>query len=269
MNIFSRVTIGLLCMVGSMPIMANTIWTEGVFGDAGPLPSTAQMIWGDNQPLDAIFGNLANANGADMFRIMITDPLNFSAEVMPDPFSPDTQVIAQIFLFDSAGFPIVGGFGAFTGDATLAPWLGPNDPGYYYLMVDSVGRNPIYTVTRPNGTLKKQPLFCQDFSFDASSWLPCTGAETQSIEGYKGQGLYPGAYAILLTGATAPSEAPEPGTVFLLLSGAVLVLAGKKRHHRRVADAVAANFSAGVHGPPAASPCLSPNRPDGESIAIG
>jgi len=215
-------------MVGSMPIMANTIWTEGAFGDAGPLPSTAQMIWGDNQSLDAIFGNLANSNGADMYKILITDPLNFSAEVMPDPFDLNTQVIAQIFLFDSAGHPIAGGFGAFMGDATLTPWLGPDVPGFYYLMVDSVGRDPIFMAPGPKGNLKKQPLFCQDFSFDASSWLPCLGAETQSIDGYKGQGLYPGAYAILLTGATAPAPAPEAGTVFLLLSGALLLLAGKK-----------------------------------------
>jgi hypothetical protein len=233
MNLFSRVTIGLLCIVGSLPITANTIWTDGTFGNAGELPSTAQMIWGDNQPLDAIFGNLADANGAAMFQILITDPFNFSATVMPDPFDTTSQIIPQIFLFDNGGLPIVGGFGAFTGEATLAPWLGPTDPGYYFLMVNSVGRDPIFTVPLPDGTQATQPLFCQDFSFDASSWLPCMGTETQPITGYEGQGIYPGAYAILLTGATAPGDAgaaaPEPGSVFLLLSGTILVLAGKKR----------------------------------------
>ena len=246
MNLLSRVTIGLLWMVGSIPMMANTIWTEGgVFGDAGPLPATAQMIWGDNQPLDAIFGNLASANGADMFRILITDPNSFSAEVFPDPYDTTSQVIPQIFLFDSGGLPIAGGFGAFVGDASLP--FGPNDPGFYYLMVDSVGRNPIFTMTKPNGKQKKQPLFCQDFSFDSSSLLPCAGAETQPIEGYQGQGIYPGAYAIQLTGVTAPAPVPEPGSIFLLLSGAVLVLVGKNRqltagfrkrarHYKRASD---------------------------------
>jgi hypothetical protein len=240
MNLFSRVTIGLLWIVGSMPIAASTIWTEGgAFGDAGPMPATAQMIWGDNQSLDGIFGNLSNLNGADMFKILITDPLNFSATVMPDPFDPNSQVIPQIFLFDSAGLPLAGGFAAFVGEATLPPWYSPDVPGFYYLMVDSVGRDPIFTATRPNGTLKKQALFCAD-SFTPSLW-PCQGAETQPIAGYKGQGLYAGsndapyldgAYAIVLSGVTAPAPVPEPGSVFLFLSGAVLLLAGKKQHYR-------------------------------------
>jgi len=240
MNISGRVTIGLLWIVGCMPIMANTIWTEGgTFGDAGPLPATAQMIWGDNQSLDVIFGNLSNRNGADMYKILITDPFNFTATVMPDPFDTDSQVIPQIFLFDGAGLPLAGGFGAFVAEATLPPWFSPDVPGFYYLMVDSVGRDPIFTTTRPNGTQKKLPLFCSD-PFTPAFW-PCLGAETQPIVGYKGQGLYAGSndgpyvdgtYAIALTGATAPAPVPEPGTVFLFLSGAGLLLAGKKRRHR-------------------------------------
>lgn len=227
MNLFGRVTIGLLWIVGSMPITASTIWTDGIFGDAGPLPATAQTIWGDNTPLDAIFGNLTDGNSAAMFRILITDPENFSASVLPDPFATDSQVIPQIFLFDSGGSPISGAFGAFVGDASLP--FGPNLPGYYYLMVASVGRDPIYTVTNPDGTQEAQPLFCQDFSFDSSALLPCAGAETQRIDGYQGQGLTTGAYAIVLSGVTAPAPVPEPGSVILFLSGAVLVLAGKKR----------------------------------------
>jgi hypothetical protein len=234
MNIFSRVTIGLLWIVGSMTATANTIWTEGIFGDAGPLPASAQMIWGDNQPLDGIFGNLASRNGADMFRIWITDPLNFTADVFPDTsVDPNNQLIPQIFLFDNGGLPMAGGFAAYVGGATLPPWFSPDVPGYYYLMVNSVGRDPIFKAPDPiTGTLTKQPLFCAD-PFTPSYWA-CPGAETQPIEGYKGQGVYSGAYIIALSGVTAPmdpSAAPEPGTVFLLLSGAVLMLA-HKRHYR-------------------------------------
>jgi hypothetical protein len=228
MNIFGRVTIGLLWIVGCIPMTANTIWTDGTFGNAGPLPATAQMIWGDNQPLDAIFGNLPDANSAAMFRILITDPLNFTADVFPDTSAdPNNQLIPQIFLFDSGGFPISGGLGAFVGNASIP--FGPNTPGYYYLMVNSVGVDPIFTVTAPDGTQTQQPLFCQDLSYDSSALVPCAGVGTQPIDGYQGQGLNPGAYAILLSGVTAPAPAPEIGTVFLLLSGTILVLAGKQR----------------------------------------
>ena len=238
MNIFGRVTIGLLWIVGAIPMTANTIWTDGTFGNAGPLPDTAQMIWGDNQSLDAIFGNLPDANSSAMFRILITDPANFSANVYPDPFDPTSQVIPQIFLFDSTGAAISGGIGAFVGNAALP--FGPDTPGYYYLMVNSVGLNPIFTATAPDGTQTQQPLFCQDLSYDSSALVPCAGVGAQTIAGYQGQGTYnggttgtdpyvSGAYAVLLTGVTAPAPVPEPGTVFLLLSGAILVLAGKKR----------------------------------------
>ena len=157
MNIFGRVTIGLLWIVGCIPMTANTIWTDGTFGNAVPLPATAQMIWGDNQSLDAIFGNLSDPNSAAMFRILITDPFNFTATVMPDPFDTNSQVIPQIFLFDSAGLPLAGGFGAFVGEATLPPWFSPDVPGYYYLMVNSVGSDPIFTTTNPDGTQTQQP----------------------------------------------------------------------------------------------------------------
>ena len=239
MNLFGRVTIGLLWMVGSMPIMANTIWTDGMFGNAGALPDTAQMIWGDNTPLDAIFGNLSDANGAAMFRILITDPFNFTATVMPDPFDPDTQVIPQIFLFDSGGLPLAGGYAAMAGEASLPPWFSPNVPGFYLLMVNSVGSDPIFTETLPDGTQTQQPLFCGDPY--SPSWWACDSTATQPINSYQGQGFYAGsndgplvngAYAILLTGATAPAPVPEPGSAFLLLGGAVLLLAGKKRHYR-------------------------------------
>jgi hypothetical protein len=238
MNKYGRVTIGLLWMVGSIPMMANTIWTDGTLGTAGPLQATAQTIWGDNQSLDAILGNLPDANSAAMFQILITDPANFTADVIPSPLDPTSQVIPQIFLFDSGGAAISGGIGAFVGNASIP--FGPNVPGYYYLLVNSVGLDPIYTVTAPDGTQSQQPLFCQGLSYDSSALLPCAGVGTQPIAGYQGQGVYnagitgndpyvSGAYAVLLTGVTAPAPAPEPGTVFLLLSGAILVLAGKKR----------------------------------------
>jgi hypothetical protein len=159
--------------------MANTIWTDNGLGGAGPLPATAQMIWGDNQPLDAIFGNLADPNAANTFQILISDPFNFSASVMADPFDPTSQVIPQIFLFDNAGLPLAGGYAAYVGEATLPPWFSPNASGYYYLTVNSVGLDPISTTTAPDGTQTQQTLFCGD-PYTPSLW-PCA-AHTASAE---------------------------------------------------------------------------------------
>jgi hypothetical protein len=265
MKLFSRVTIGLLWIAGSIPVTANTIWVDGTLGNAGTnagsLPATAQMIPSGNWWLDQISGNLPFLDSAAMFQIWIADPSTFTATVTPldtvDPATQGTiasQVIPQLFLFDSAGLPLAGGWAGFTGDATLPPWFNPayanvipdytNSPGSYYLMVTSVGVDPVFTMP----DLTTQPLFCA--SSDTSSFFPCpvvnpdpiTGVGVdpafQPISGYQGWGGYnagslgidpfaAGAYAVTLTGVTSP--VPEPGTVFLFLTGAALILAGKKR----------------------------------------
>jgi hypothetical protein len=238
-------------MVGSVPIMANTIWTDGTLGNAGSLPGTAQTILGGNQTLDQIYGSLPAEDSAAMFRIYIADPFNFTATVTPsDTADVASQVIPQIFLFDSAGLPLAGGWAAYVAEATLPGWFGPNVPGYYYLTVDSVGLDPVFTM--PDGSV--QQLFCATDPTAPSYWAcPAGGvgatfdpqnpdptipdASTQPISGYQGWGAYnagpygtdsfvAGAYVINLTGVS--TQVPEPGTVFLLLSGALLLLAGKK-----------------------------------------
>ena len=227
MSYFGRVTIGLFWMVCSLPLRAGIVWIAGDHGEAGPLPASAQTIPVGvyNDSLDFIYGNLTDSNSANMFRILITDVTNFTAEVTPDAVTdPNTQVIPQIFLFDIFGFPIVGAYGAFTGDAILP--FGPDPaiygPGYYYLMVDSVGHDPIST-----GTGKA--LFCTGSGFFPADWQPCLDTANPKIDGYTGEGVSPGTYLIALNGATA--ETPEPGSVVLMLSGlaAVLALTRKKR----------------------------------------
>jgi hypothetical protein len=227
MKLFGRVAIGLLWMVCSLPVRAGIVWIAGDHGEAGPLPDSAQAITtdGNNDSLDFIFGNLIDRNNANMFRILITDLTNFSAEVTPDAVTdPGTQVIPQIFLFDIFGVPIVGAYGAFLGDSILP--FGP-DPaiygaGYYYLMVDSVGHDPISTVTG-------QALFCTGTGLFPADWQPCLDTANPKIDGYQGEGVNPGTYVITLNGVTADS--PEPGSVVFMLSGlaAVLALARKKR----------------------------------------
>jgi hypothetical protein len=236
MSWFNRVRL-LLLFVFAIPVMATSIvWNE--VGDAGPLPKNAQSVTGDYESVDAILGRLSDANGADMFEILITDLANFSAEVFPDPLHTKSSVQPQIFLFDENGFPISGGFGA-VGDAILP--FGPDPdlyfPGFYYLMVDTVGVDPSYTMTNPKGVLpRKQPaeLFCHDFALNPFAANPCVGAENQAIDGYIGQGLDPsftGTYEIALTGVTAFT--PEPGTIVLLLSGLAATVAFRRYSSRR------------------------------------
>jgi hypothetical protein len=239
MSWLNRITL-LLLFVFAIPVMATSIvWNE--IGDAGPLPKNAQSVTGNYESVDAIFGRLSDANGADMFEILISDLVDFSAEVFPDPNHPKSAVQPQIFLFDENGFPISGGFGA-VGDAILP--FGPDPdlylPGFYYLMVDTVGVDPSYTMTNPKGVLpRKQPaeLFCHDFALNPFAANPCAGAENKPIDGYIGQGLdpsYTGTYEILLTGVTAFT--PEPGTLVLLGSGLAAAVVFRRRLSGRPAD---------------------------------
>jgi hypothetical protein len=239
MTSFNRVAL-LFMFVFAGPLLASSIvWSE--VGDAGALPKNAQSVTGNNESVDAILGRLNDANNADMFEILITDLLDFSAEVFADPLHPKSKVQPQIFLFDENGFAISGGFGA-VGDAILP--FGPDPdlylPGFYFLMVDTVGVDPSYTMTNPKGVLPRKqpaPLFCHDFALNPFAANPCVGAENQAIDGYIGQGLDPsftGNYEILLTGVTAFT--PEPGTMVLLLSGLAAAVALHRRRNARRAD---------------------------------
>jgi hypothetical protein len=237
MKILGRVAAGFLWLAGCMPATAGLIWIQTT--DAGSLPGTAQVIYGQDEPLDAIFGTLTDANGANMFQILITDPASFTATIDSfdtDPANP-SQVIPQIFLFDSNGFPVVGAFAAFVGHAALPfgpdPELFPN-PATYFLMIDSLGVDPINVETG-------QPLFCvADNPFFDNLYLPCPGAEALPITGYQGFAVSVGIplpdgsastgtgdYVIQLTGVTAPS--PEPASILFLATGLTAVLALRKR----------------------------------------
>ena len=230
MKYLGRLTVGLLWIVLSTSITAGTIWIEGDHGDAGATLDTAQMIHGHNDPLNAIRGHLSNIDGVDIFRILISHPGNFSAEVEPDPHSTSTQVLPQFFLFDSSGSPIVGALGFFVADATLP--FGPKDPGYYFLAVDSIGHDPFFTKTNADGTEIEKPLFCPDSTF-ADAWVPCKGAKKQQLDGFQGQvlpGTNTGAYEIFLTGVTAPN--PEPESVILMLTGLAVVLTAARKKRR-------------------------------------
>jgi hypothetical protein len=76
---------------------ADFIWTE--VGDAGQLPSSAQVVSGPGA-LTAINGTMSGPFDVDMFRIIIAAPMMFFATTTPGTL--DTQ----LFLFDVSGLGI-------------------------------------------------------------------------------------------------------------------------------------------------------------------
>jgi len=79
------------------PASAQTIVTEN--GDAGALPSTAQVIPG---AVDEINGTLATLDQEDVYRLCLAGGQTFSASTMGSDIA-DTQ----LFLFDASGHGVV------------------------------------------------------------------------------------------------------------------------------------------------------------------
>lgn len=128
---------------GTLNVVTPIQWDEAANvsgGDAGEVPSTATSPSGSG-PLTSIGGTL-NASDADMYRIQICEPGNFSASTANIQTTMDTQM----FLFDDNGTAIVmnddwvGGTSlqsaitnAFT--ASLAP-------GNYLLAISQYNKDP-------------------------------------------------------------------------------------------------------------------------------
>src|SRR5262245_8540628 len=98
--------IGRCCVALSLacPVAANAgpLWDElaNGGGDAGHLISNAQITVGIGA-LGTIKGSLANGNDMeDVFKIRITDPLNFSATTTTNPFGT-SGFDTQLWLFNA------------------------------------------------------------------------------------------------------------------------------------------------------------------------
>jgi hypothetical protein len=119
-----------------LPAPPNT-WFES--GDAGELPASAQPITGDG-PLGGIAGTLSTGADADMYRIYICDPANFSAATT----GTGTAFNTQLFLFDSDGRGVTTDDDAPDGSGSLSrisnQYVAAS--GTYYLAITSAGKNP-------------------------------------------------------------------------------------------------------------------------------
>ncbi len=135
---------------------AGAQWDETANGggDAGDLPSTAQITVGVGA-LTQIIGNATSANDADMYCIKIVDPLNFSATTVGGA-TWDTQL--TLFRLDGTGLlyndddPQSGTLQSYLGNAipvnpgniTWSTWASANlSPGDYLLAVSRWNNDPI------------------------------------------------------------------------------------------------------------------------------
>src|SRR4051794_9743534 len=198
-------------------------------GDAGQTVGTAQSTTGSGT-LTTIFGNIASATDADLFRITITAPTTFSASTN-NPFTdknfmgPDTQ----LFLFTSSGVPIYTNNDANGTTVTSTLPAGTTftmslSPGVYLLGISLFGYDPI--------NLNAQLLFAADGGQTTTVRGPASGINPNTLSNFSGSGdpNFIGAYQIDLTSSAA---VPEPSTFVLATGGAVGLLAWLRRRAAR------------------------------------
>ncbi|MGI9321102.1 MAG: hypothetical protein ACR2O5_06785 [Thiogranum sp.] len=125
---------GLILIIFNAPAYAVD-WTESP--DAGDLPGTAQVTSGpENEALTTISGTNSGSQDRDMYKILISNPSNFSAST----FGGDTGLFdSALALFDANGFGIYMNDDSFVdvGDSVLPAShpLSPSTPGIYYLVI--------------------------------------------------------------------------------------------------------------------------------------
>lgn len=195
---------------------AAVIWTE--VADAGRLPATAQVTTGSGQ-LDEINGELRDLREIDMYAILISDPLAFSAATVDSPLNVSDP---QLFLFDAAGLGVYMNDDAAGSQSALpaAHPLGPIAAGIYYLAIGRWDNEPLSAIGRV-------------FADGAGTNGPDALGGAVPVESWNddvvGRIDEPGSYRITLTGsavaAAAVSEPETPGLLALALS-AMLALYG-------------------------------------------
>jgi hypothetical protein len=154
-------------------------------GDAGSLPSTAQVISGS---VDVITGNISTGSDEDVYAICLEGGRTFSATTQ------GSQLLdPQLFLFDASGRGVYGNDDFFGLQSNLPAGdpLTPTEGGTYYLAISSFRNVPV----SQGGEIFRQlsPFFPVQ---------PPTGPGGSSpVSDWNGSGaLLPGSYRITMTG---------------------------------------------------------------------
>lgn len=191
-------------------------------GDAGDLPSSAQIVSGAaGTPLTGINGALTLTNGvsdSDLFQIYINDPSTFSASLTS--FVPGSNNFdSQLGLFNAAGQGI-----ELDDDdpATGAPqsnlpagssFLTSSPAGVYYLLISGSGR---YASTGSGS------LIFANFTDGTTDPTAVQGPISPDavVGAYSGSSNEAGSYVLALSGAQFV-VVPEPGAWALISAGMV------------------------------------------------
>jgi hypothetical protein len=184
----------------------TTIFTEGGDGqgDAGGLPSTANITIGSGS-LTEILGKLTDTTkGADMYEINIVDPGIFSATTIGTSTDPIQN--PALYLFDANGNGVIGndntasGAQASISDSSLAA-------GLYYLLLTPSGHLPAHGSTDIFGDLTNTTNTSTPGSpIQITKYLDTSATVSPADTGSD--------YEIDLVGVDFAS--PEPGTVALM-----------------------------------------------------
>lgn len=233
------IVVGLTAVLLAGTAQAAT-YTET--GDAGQTLTTAQVAstGSSSAALTAIFGSLATAGDADLFKIYIASPSTFSATT--NNIGTSTDLDTELFLFSFTGTAIAANDDDASG-LVLNSTLPSGDThyaglvaGYYYLGISNSGNEPV--------NLNNQLLFATGPGTSvrgaASGLNPTTLADFDENQ-YDGN--LPGAYQINLTGASlgaaVTSGVPEPETWALLIMGFGAMGASLRRRRSRARFAAA------------------------------
>jgi hypothetical protein len=202
-------SIAILGVTGSMS-WGSSIWTEGDDGqgDAGGLPGSANITVGSGV-LTGIIGNLSDeTEGADMYKIYISDPSTFSATTIGNGKSP--IVNPALFLFNASGTGLFADdniSGANSQASIPAGTLSSLGAGIYYIMIAPSGHLPENGSTLLFGDITNSTTLT-----DATSSLIIKkyfDSATAPDPADSGKG-----YEIVLTGAEF--AVPEPATMALI-----------------------------------------------------
>ncbi|MBM4274854.1 MAG: hypothetical protein FJ134_10420 [Deltaproteobacteria bacterium] len=213
----------LLVVMAALAIMAGgayaATWNET--GDAEPLLGTAQVTTGSG-PLTQISGQFFDRTDVDLYKIQITDHVNFTAQTGLgwDP---------MLWLFNSSGLGVIADDDYLGGSPKLSKGTiyQPPSNGIYYLAISNFPHGPY---SSGGNIFTWENLLASDGNYVSTPDGPGAGLPLSSWSGaWEGPGE---PYTITLEGAGFADLALTPitGGIWLLGGGlAGLWMLGKRR----------------------------------------